>query len=56
MLGCELLFDEEKAARIRAMIEDATGELCPCARGLVCPLLGPPLEVPRPRAAEPLVG
>ena len=57
MLGCELLFGEEKGARIRAMIEDATGAPCPCARDRACPLLGEPLKepaVPRPRVAETL--
>ena len=57
VLGCELLFGEEKGARIRAQIEDAIGEACPCVRGLTCPLLGEPLkspEVPLPRVAEPI--
>ncbi len=40
MYEIEALWPPEKAARIRAMIEEATGQPCPCSRGKRCPILG----------------
>lgn len=39
MLGCEILWGPEDAARVRQLVEEATGEDCPCLQGRVCPLL-----------------
>lgn len=38
-LGCEVLFDEEKAARVQELVETATGGPCPCKSGQGCPLI-----------------
>ena len=50
ILGCDVLFGPEKAARIQERVEDALGDLCPCKRGLPCPLLGPQLVPQQPDA------
>ena len=38
-LGCEVLFTTERGRAVQELIEGATGELCPCKQGKVCPLL-----------------
>ena len=38
MLGCEVLFGADRGAEVRAMYEKATEAVCPCSRGLKCPL------------------
>jgi len=38
-LGCELLFDQERAEIVQLIVETATGHPCPCKRGHTCPLL-----------------
>ena len=38
MLGCETLFGITRGAQLRAMIEEATGQTCPCTDGR-CPLV-----------------
>jgi len=37
--GCEVLFGAKRAQDMQDMIERATGDVCPCKRGRVCPLL-----------------
>jgi hypothetical protein len=51
MLGCTILFGEEEGARVRALIEGATGGPCPCTRGETCPMLARQLPV----AAAPVL-
>lgn len=41
LLPCQLMFGIERAAEVRELIETATGEDCPCLRGLRCILLDP---------------
>jgi hypothetical protein len=41
---CETIYGRERAAKLQAYIEDATGEPCPCKRGISC------LLMPTPRA------
>ena len=51
--GCEVLFNREQAEAIQGLVEGATGALCPCKRGLTCPLLPEAkvvLPLPRIRA------
>lgn len=36
---CEVIWDVEKSDRIQAMVESASGQACPCVRGLECPLI-----------------
>jgi hypothetical protein len=45
MLECERLFGELRGREVQDLVEAATGELCPCKRDMVCPLLvlGPAL-------------
>lgn len=38
MRGCELVWDAEKARRLRELMVDATG-YCPCDRQEQCPIL-----------------
>lgn len=44
VLPCQLMFGVERGEQIRGLIEDATGEACPCMRGLRCVLLRPQEE------------
>jgi hypothetical protein len=37
--GCEVLFDNDRAAMLQSIIEGSTGEPCPCKQGKACPLL-----------------
>ena len=52
MRMCEVIWNMEKADRVQKMVESASGLPCPCAQGLVCPLmpadvvLPPPLKLP----------
>ncbi len=40
MRGCEVLWDDiVQANRVQAIVEDATGQPCPCLQGRECPLL-----------------
>lgn len=41
LLPCQLMFGIERGDQIRELIETATGEACPCIRGLRCVLLEP---------------
>lgn len=38
MFQCERLFGETRGQQIQALVEEATGELCPCKAGRSCPL------------------
>jgi hypothetical protein len=38
-LLCVKLFGLARGAEVVELVERTTGELCPCRRGLVCPLL-----------------
>jgi hypothetical protein len=51
MLGCELLFSVEKAEQVQRMVEEATGEQCPCKRSAPCPLLPASLKTLFPSLA-----
>lgn len=42
MPKCMVLFGLDRAREVQRLIEDATGEPCPCARELPCPLLPVP--------------
>lgn len=50
--GCEVVYDAETAALVRAEVQARLGGECPCDRDETCPLL--PLKfapsVPMPRA------
>lgn len=39
MLPCQALFGMSRGAQIIQAVEEDTGQLCPCKRGLVCPLM-----------------
>jgi hypothetical protein len=45
LLGCEVAFTAAKAVRMQELIEDATGEPCPCKRGRECPILPSGLDL-----------
>jgi hypothetical protein len=57
---CQRLFGSERGRVIIEMIEEVTGQPCPCKRGLRClltPPIGgvpfpPPVVIPAPRAVE----
>jgi hypothetical protein len=51
MHECERLFGVSQGLAIQALVESATGGLCPCKRGLQC-LLTPRVE---PLAEHPAV-
>lgn len=42
ILGCDLAFDQAQAARVRSIVEEAAGGMCPCKVGKACPVLGRP--------------
>lgn len=39
LLTCQAIYGIERGGELVALLEDATGELCPCKQGRVCPLL-----------------
>ena len=39
MLGCELLFPLEQAARVQELVTRSLGGPCPCMDGSRCPLM-----------------
>lgn len=39
MMGCELIWEPDEARKVKAMMEEATGQPCPCLRGLKCLLV-----------------
>lgn len=39
LLTCQAIYGRERGGELVALIEDATGELCPCKEGRTCPLL-----------------
>lgn len=39
MFFCEALLGPDQAARVQATVERASGQPCPCRRGVVCPLI-----------------
>lgn len=45
-LTCHILFGPVRAEQIRRAVEEDTGQMCPCIRGLCCPL------APQDSAAE----
>ena len=45
--GCVTLFGRERGADVNRMIEEATGEPCPCKQGGRCPLLPRPDDPPQ---------
>lgn len=55
-----MLYGRDKAVEVRALVEDAIGGPCPCARGLRCPLLpqgvSEPTRVPSQRSIDCIVG
>lgn len=46
LLHCQAMFGLERGNQIQALVEDATGEDCPCIQGRTCPLAKPE-PVPR---------
>lgn len=52
MYGCELVFDVETAAKVRAEVSSRLGGVCPCEADESCPLLPENLRtvfLPEPR-------
>lgn len=49
MRVCEVIFGRERGEELRAYLEEALGEPCPCSQGRRCPLAPP--DVPAPRSA-----
>ena len=41
MRGCEMIWDAVDARRVQQLVQEATGEDCPCIKGDGCPLLTP---------------
>lgn len=39
MYGCEVMWGDDRAVKVQALVEESTGQLCPCKRGEGCPLL-----------------
>lgn len=39
LLTCEAIYGIERGARMLNIIEQSTGEACPCKQGAPCPLL-----------------
>lgn len=39
LLTCQAMYGIERGDRIIAVLEEATGEPCPCKQGVVCPLM-----------------
>jgi hypothetical protein len=52
MYGCEVMWGDEKAVAIRALVEESIGGPCPCRRGLACPVLPKDLVLPDPVPRE----
>lgn len=52
MLGCQMLFGTERAVDVQRMVEEATGEMCPCLAGRECPLVPILSRGGEPRLAE----
>ena len=46
MYGCEIMWGDDDAAKVQALVEESTGGPCPCKTGLVCPLLPVDLMLP----------
>lgn len=46
LLHCQAMFGLERGNQIQTLVEDATGEDCPCIQGRTCPLAKPE-PVPR---------
>lgn len=51
LLTCEVIYGQERGRQLRACIEGATGQPCPCRQGQACPLMAD--VVPAPREPEP---
>lgn len=39
MRGCEVVWDVETADRVEELVEESTGEPCPCRQGKTCPFV-----------------
>jgi hypothetical protein len=37
--ACEMVWDPVRAEQVRTIVESATGQPCPCKRGLPCPFV-----------------
>lgn len=48
MYGCEVMWGDDRAVKVQALVEESLGDLCPCKRGLVCPVLPRDMELPEP--------
>lgn len=56
MRGCEVIWDEQTADKVEAMVERATGGPCPCRVGNDCPLLPKDVQLTRrPDMGTPLL-
>jgi hypothetical protein len=47
LLVCEAIYGVERGIEVRAMVEGATGEACPCRQGRPCPLMPTAAHVTR---------
>lgn len=52
MYGCEVMWGDERAVKVQALVEESLGDLCPCKRGEVCPVLPKDMAV---RLGSPLL-
>lgn len=50
VLWCEMLMPTSRAVALQELIEEQTGEPCPCKRDLDCPLMPLPRQVAEPAA------
>lgn len=56
MYGCEVMWGDDRAAKVQALVEESLGMACPCKRGLTCPLLpGEMVLAPPKRYETPLL-
>lgn len=42
------MWGDAEAVKVQALVEESLGDLCPCKRGLVCPVLPADLMLPEP--------
>lgn len=53
MRGCEVIWDEQRADQMEAMVERAVGGPCPCRVGNACPLLPTDVRLTRKMDVPP---
>lgn len=50
-LPCKTMFGATRGSEMVELVERTTGDLCPCKRGLACPLLPVPPREPAETSA-----